>query len=736
LIFLISSLYFCTASQFTVILYIAMLQPIRLKQFLFTIGVLLFSCTIFAQVNIYVSAQGGNDITGSGSISSPYATIDKAVTIATTPANSSVHVTIWLMSGVYRNPSFSTPGTLPIVHDPQNAGEAIWKTAPSDEAIRLANIERSLGAELTIRNAPGESPLIEGDSDIAVSIRNCAYINIEGLEIRGVVDRIPKQLAWLYWGTYRTKPNTATVYTYGDRKTEICATYGIGNCSGIPPNVFLPGVGSFPTYSGLPNINAASLNLQRPGLFGGKGLLVQLSHHINITDCNIHHFPGGGLRVTASDWVEVKDNEVHHNSSRASVGTHGLVIEGLSDDSGISSSGVKMLISGNIIHSNYNEIYSWVQSKTIVTTEIDEGKGVALLRTSPAMSSFNGKIRVENNIAYNNGKSGIHTNDVDNAEIFNNTVYNNGYTNIYDAALSAGTNAGISVQNSGNIQINNNIVTVPTGLTPALVALAKCQSGCSTVTTSNNLIQGGGNEFGTGAITANPMFVNVSGNNVALQATSPAINASSTVSGQFSTTDFTGSTRVGVADIGAFEYFGPLPVELLNLTGVATKAGNALKWTTGLEQNVKEFTLERSTDGQTFSELTTLSAKGSNSTYIFTDIDAQPIAYYRLKMTDLDLSSAYSQIVSLRKLGARAEFTVYPNPVSQSLNLDITTTEEQEMTIEVLNITGQLAYQSATQLDKGYNQFILDLSNLPNGMYTLRTRGAGQDVQTFKVSKI
>jgi hypothetical protein len=123
------------------------------------------------------------------------------------------------------------------------------------------------------------------------------------------------------------------------------------------------------------------------------------------------------------------------------------------------------------------------------------------------------KLRVENNLSYDNGKSGIHMNDIDRAEIFNNTVYNNAHSNLNDAAItSTGTNAGISVQSSTNIVIKNNIVVVPTGVSPALVALAKCQTGCETATLSNNLIDGGSNEFGTGSTTANPLFTNMAGN--------------------------------------------------------------------------------------------------------------------------------------------------------------------------------------------------------------------------------
>ena len=637
-------------------------------KFLLTLFCLLSALCVEAQINLYV-APTGNDNTGNGSIGTPYATIGKAATVANTGStNINSAVTIWVRGGTYRNVGFTTTSTLPVIYDPQNVGEAIWKIS-TVEVVRLNNINRTLSTKITIKAYTGETPILEGDGDNSFTIRNCSYISVEGLEIVGVVDRIPKQLAWLYWGTYRYTSGGNTIY--GDRKTDICAQYGFSPCSDIPPNVFVTGTTDYPTYKNLPNIN--SLNVERPNIFGGKGLLVQLSNHIDIIGCNIHHFPGGGLRATQSDYVTFKNNLVHHNTSRSSVGTHGLVIEGLSDDSGDNLTGIKMLISGNTVYSNYNEIYSWVQSKTICTTEIDEGKGICLLRTSPNLvppSGFSGTIRVENNISYDNGKSGIHANDMDRAEIFNNTVYSNAHTNINDPSIaSTGTNAGISVQSSTNITINNNIVVVPTGFTPALVALAKCQTGCETESLSNNLIYGGDNEYGTGSTTADPKFTNMAGNVVTLQSSSPAINQGTKVTGQFATTDFLGNTRDANPDIGAYEYQSVLPVEFLDFQLVQQETAIHLLWQTASEKKNKGFEIERSADSQLWQKIGTVKGVNNKTAQNYAFIDDEPlqgINYYRLKQLDTEGGATYSKVLSATRKTKQKQL-VYPNPFSQTL---------------------------------------------------------------------
>jgi parallel beta-helix repeat protein len=375
------------------------------------------------------------------------------------------------------------------------------------------------------------------------------------------------------------------------------------------------------------------LDVKRPNLFGGKGLLVSLSNHIIISGNEIYNFPGGGLRVTQSDYVEVYDNSIHHTTSRASVGTHGMVVEGLEPNSGNNSSTQKVTLARNLVYSNYNEIYSWVQTKTIVTTQIDEGKGISLLRTG-AINGFNGIIRVENNIAYDNGKSGIHTNDVDKAEIINNTVYDNAHSNIYDPAISGGNNAVISIQQSDDIKIINNIVVVDDNLAPGLKALSEGQ-GCTGEIVTNNIIFGGAaSDFVGGYIVANPQFINQPGHNVQLLSTSPAINTGST--SVFAITDYLNVTRDAMPDIGAYEYIAPLSIEVLHFDGYATDEGNLLTWLTIIDSECNRFEVERSPNAWNWETIATLPCdKNTSSDNNNTLLDKNPIGgknYYRLKV--------------------------------------------------------------------------------------------------------
>jgi hypothetical protein len=173
-----------------------------------------------AQTTLYVSTTG-SDASGNGTASNPYATIAKAAQVANNP---SAPVTILVEGGTYRNPNFTTTATLDEVLDyaPQTVGERIWKqTTP--EVVRLNGINGTPTAWITIKPNGGQTVILEGDSDNAVTLRDCEYIKFEGFIIKGIADKIPKNLAWKYWGTYRYQSGANLIY--GDRKEDVCAEY-------------------------------------------------------------------------------------------------------------------------------------------------------------------------------------------------------------------------------------------------------------------------------------------------------------------------------------------------------------------------------------------------------------------------------------------------------------------------------------------------------------------------------
>ncbi len=97
----------------------------------------------------------------------------------------------------------------------------------------------------------------------------------------------------------------------------------------------------------------------------------------------------------------------------------------------------------------------------------------------------------------------------------------------------------------------------------------------------------------------------------------------------------------------------PLPIELLSFDAHNDGATVLLEWRTATETDNHYFTIERSTDGISYSDLLNTPGAGTSQTAIdYKAHDAEPVAgvsYYRLRQTDFDGSSAVSDAVAVHR---------------------------------------------------------------------------------------
>lgn len=113
-----------------------------------------------------------------------------------------------------------------------------------------------------------------------------------------------------------------------------------------------------------------------------------------------------------------------------------------------------------------------------------------------------------------------------------------------------------------------------------------------------------------------------------------------------------------------------LPVKLASFAANITAASKAkLDWTTTNTVNFKNFTVQRSTDGINFSNIQIIAAQNSNSSlqqnYSYTDQQFSGTMYYRLAMTDLDGTVAYSDVLRLQGAVSNS-IKIYPTIVENN----------------------------------------------------------------------
>ena len=157
----------------------------------------------------------------------------------------------------------------------------------------------------------------------------------------------------------------------------------------------------------------------------------------------------------------------------------------------------------------------------------------------------------------------------------------------------------------------------------------------------------------------------------------------------------------------------PLPIELLSFQAQNKDASNKLSWQTATEKNVRDFDVEKSSDGKTFEKIGTVKAKGNSNTpqyYALSDDTPFDLTYYRLKINDLDNKNSYSKTLSVSQKG-KLVIKIYPNPAKDNATIDLG--EAENATIRLIDILGKEMLQQSGQS----RQVLLNLSSLPNGVY-------------------
>ncbi|MEL6843211.1 MAG: hypothetical protein AAFP02_08345 [Bacteroidota bacterium] len=114
-----------------------------------------------------------------------------------------------------------------------------------------------------------------------------------------------------------------------------------------------------------------------------------------------------------------------------------------------------------------------------------------------------------------------------------------------------------------------------------------------------------------------------------------------------------------------------LPVEYLSFDVQWEDENVSIQWETASEQQNDFFTVERSIDGKVFSSLTQVNGAGTTDQISqYQAYDFRPYsgtAYYRIKQTDFDGTSSYSNIVELDFDRLSPSISLYPNPVVSNI---------------------------------------------------------------------
>ena len=186
-----------------------------------------------------------------------------------------------------------------------------------------------------------------------------------------------------------------------------------------------------------------------------------------------------------------------------------------------------------------------------------------------------------------------------------------------------------------------------------------------------------------------------------------------------------------ICDYDQAGVFNSLPVELLFFKGIVfDEVFVELSWAAESQLNNDYFTIERSVDGISWEEVISTEAEGSTTNTVhYSELDKNPLpgmSYYRLKQTDTDLSFSYSTSISVILPEQNTQVSVYPNPSGDIITIKAGLRELEGM--QLFNCYGQNI--SSLIIIKESNTFhsILDLSDLPFGIFTIRTKNSSAKI--------
>lgn len=169
-----------------------------------------------------------------------------------------------------------------------------------------------------------------------------------------------------------------------------------------------------------------------------------------------------------------------------------------------------------------------------------------------------------------------------------------------------------------------------------------------------------------------------------------------------------------------------LPLNLLRFTAEQTGSAVVLHWEVSNAVNVRQFVVERSTDGTGYDAVGAVTFTPSVTAYRFTDesVSGDNRKYfYRLKSVDLDASYQYSPVRTLLFNTNSQPITVSPVPFTDRLGFTIATGQhESAVEVQLFSSMGQKVRSRVYGgLQAGIHRLYLDdVSHLPGGTYLLR----------------
>lgn len=175
-----------------------------------------------------------------------------------------------------------------------------------------------------------------------------------------------------------------------------------------------------------------------------------------------------------------------------------------------------------------------------------------------------------------------------------------------------------------------------------------------------------------------------------------------------------------------FQEYILLPVKMQSFSLNMLGEGNQLSWVTSEEQQLKQYILQKSTDGTNWRDINTQWPQYGNATNRYSFMDREQLnaaCWYRIKQTDQKNRTTYSKIIFAPAKESTSRGVIHNSVISDQLNIQLEISRSASYQISIVDASGKIVSSQLSNLSAGIHRFSIPVSaGLPKGLYLLSVR--------------
>ncbi|MGG9972736.1 hypothetical protein ACQ33O_13170 [Ferruginibacter sp. SUN002] len=173
-----------------------------------------------------------------------------------------------------------------------------------------------------------------------------------------------------------------------------------------------------------------------------------------------------------------------------------------------------------------------------------------------------------------------------------------------------------------------------------------------------------------------------------------------------------------------FKIAGVTPVTISSFKAQQKDATIKVEWNASVENGVKQYEVERSQDGVSFSPIATLAAAANNgaaASYSFTDESPKAgVNYYRIKTVDLSGTTKYTNVVKVTVVKIAAGISLISTMIADNkIAIRLDDQMGGKYFVKLTNLLGQKFLKTSFEHTEGSNTQNITIPTLNKGTYLL-----------------